>query len=330
MGRSFLASILALGTACGSAHADRVAVPAEQPMAPVAAPSPYKVEVLGEDGRALPCFERAGRYYMLGAVGQRYTIRVTNPTARRVEAVVSVDGLDVIDGRTADFRSKRGYVVPAYGELRVDGWRTSTTHVAAFRFSSVSNSYAGRKGQDRNVGVVGVAIFEERAQPEIILEQPPPPPPYYRRYDGYDDYDVSAEEGERGGADNAPAKRAPAEPSPSPTTTAPSGGAGAPMPPPHDMRTTTRDEACCDKPRQEHRPGLGTEYGESRWSAVSWTRFERANHLVPTAIAEFRYNDAEGLAALGIRLTPPVSPYEVDTRETANPFPNAAFAQPPR
>src|SRR3970040_215296 len=147
MGRSFLASIVALGTACGSAYADRVAVPPEQPRAPLAMPSPYKVELLGEDGRALPVYQQGGRFYMMGAVGQRYTIRVTNPTARRVEAVVSVDGLDVIDGRIADFRSKRGYVVPAYGELRVDGWRTSTTHVAAFRFSSVSNSYPGRKGQ---------------------------------------------------------------------------------------------------------------------------------------------------------------------------------------
>ncbi len=34
--------------------------------------------------------------------------------------------------------------------------------VAAFRFGSVKNSYAGKKGDDRNVGVIGVAVFEER------------------------------------------------------------------------------------------------------------------------------------------------------------------------
>ena len=37
---------------------------------------------------------------------------ITNPTAHRVEAVVSVDGLDVVDGENGDLR-KRGYVVPA-------------------------------------------------------------------------------------------------------------------------------------------------------------------------------------------------------------------------
>jgi hypothetical protein len=34
--------------------------------------------------------------------------------------------------------------------------------VAAFRFGSVRGSYAARKGNDRNVGVIGVAFFAER------------------------------------------------------------------------------------------------------------------------------------------------------------------------
>jgi hypothetical protein len=257
-----------------------------------------------------------------------------------VEAVLSVDGLDVIDGRTADFRGKRGYVVPAYGELRVDGWRTSTTSVAAFRFSSVSNSYAGRKGEARNVGVIGVAIFEERAQPEIIVEQPPPPPPpYYRNDVDYDGRDYGGADDE--GAPPADKPAAPPTESPpakeAPPPPAPTGGHGggeggrvtrgevapsrAPMP----------DYRCggCNKP-EEKRPGLGTEYGEQRYSAVSWTRFERNNPLVPDATTEFRYNDAEGLAAMGIRCnpTPPVTEDELRLRETANPFPG--FAEPPR
>jgi hypothetical protein len=33
--------------------------------------------------------------------------------------------------------------------------------VAAFRFGSVGGSYAAQKGDDRNVGVIGVAFFEE-------------------------------------------------------------------------------------------------------------------------------------------------------------------------
>jgi hypothetical protein len=68
----------------------------------------------------------------------------------------------VLDGRAANF-AKRGYLVDAGGELEIDGFRQSTDTVAAFRFGSVRNSYAGQKhGDTRNVGVIGVALFHER------------------------------------------------------------------------------------------------------------------------------------------------------------------------
>src|SRR6185295_7375132 len=109
--------------------------------------------------------------------GERYVIRITNPTPRRIEAVISVDGLDVIDGESGDLR-KRGYVVPAYGETRIEGFRTSQADVATFRFSSVSGSYAGQKGKSRNVGVIAVALFEEQPvvqdnEQQIIVGQAP-------------------------------------------------------------------------------------------------------------------------------------------------------------
>lgn len=62
----------------------------------------------------------------------------------RLEVVLSVDGLDVLDGGPASFR-KRGYVVPSHGQISVDGFRQSTDAVAAFRFSSVRESYANQK-----------------------------------------------------------------------------------------------------------------------------------------------------------------------------------------
>jgi hypothetical protein len=77
-----------------------------------------------------------------------------------------VDGLDVMDGRSASF-SKRGYIVHGGDTLSVDGFRTSSDTVAAFRFSRVSRSYAALKhGDTRNVGVIGVAVFTER-EPEV-------------------------------------------------------------------------------------------------------------------------------------------------------------------
>jgi hypothetical protein len=112
-------------------------------------------------GRPLPAFYAGGHTYAIGEAGQRYTIVVSNETGVRVEAVASVDGLDVLDGQSADY-DKRGYLVPAWGSVEIDGFRQSNDHVAAFRFGSVRDSYAARTGTDRNVGIIGVAVFPQR------------------------------------------------------------------------------------------------------------------------------------------------------------------------
>ena len=103
--------------------------------------------------------------YIVGEHGQRYTIEVQNHTGNRVEAVATVDGLDVIDGRSGSF-DKRGYLVLPYATLAIDGFRRSSETVAAFRFGSVAESYADRKGQGRNVGVIGDNEASEPVEPD--------------------------------------------------------------------------------------------------------------------------------------------------------------------
>jgi hypothetical protein len=353
--RRFFAAVL-FSAACSTARADRpIAPPPTQAAAQIAlgiAPTrlraPYDVQIMRGNGETLPTFGLRDRFYVQGNANERYIIRIANPTSRRIEAVVSVDGLDVIDGENGDLR-KRGYVVLAYGETRIEGFRTSQEGVATFRFSSVSGSYAGQKGKPRNVGVIAVALFEEQAPPseqEIVGEAAPPRPlrPQYRR--PYD-YHVAPDDGaaptaNRGSAKagrseatataDAPrdAKRAP-EPAPAvrraPPPPAPTGGNGyAP--------SDADDEGIAPPPgrpapEQRERLGLGTEFGEQRSSAVNYTQFVRAPGR-PIAIAELRYNDTAGLMALGIPVQPLPDPGELSTRETADPFPGDRYAQPPR
>jgi hypothetical protein len=119
------------------------------------------VELRDESGRLLPGLEADGRWFVIGEQGRRYSIVVRNRTGVRIEVLLSVDGLDVIDGRAASFK-KRGYVLRPYEKLEVEGFRRSSAAVAAFRFSSVRDSYANRRhGDTRNVGVIGVAVFHE-------------------------------------------------------------------------------------------------------------------------------------------------------------------------
>jgi hypothetical protein len=106
-------------------------------------------------------FERGGRRYVEGRDGERYTIEIENRGPGRVEVVATVDGLDVLDGERGSF-DKRGYLVDPWSTLRIEGFRRTTTEVAAFRFGSVSDSYAAQKGDDTDVGVIGVAFFGER------------------------------------------------------------------------------------------------------------------------------------------------------------------------
>ena len=121
-----------------------------------------------------------GYSYLLGQRGRPYAIWLANRTDVRLEAVVSVDGRDVISGRRADFREDRGYVLDPGEELRVDGFRRSLDDVAAFEFASPAESYAERMGDGSSVGVIGVAVFEE--------DRPgPPPAPIAGGGDRYDE-----------------------------------------------------------------------------------------------------------------------------------------------
>jgi hypothetical protein len=121
------------------------------------------IGIQDEDGRFLPAAEAFGQHYVVGTEGQRYRIFFRNGNERRVEAVFSVDGLDVIDGKRASLQ-KRGYIVGPHQKLVIEGFRRSMETVAAFRFGPVRESYVNEKyHRTTNVGVIGLAVFEEQS-----------------------------------------------------------------------------------------------------------------------------------------------------------------------
>lgn len=112
-------------------------------------------------GEAYDAVHAGDRTYVVGQQGERYSIVLTNHTSRRYEAVATVDGLDVINGRPGGL-SNRGYLLMPSATLEIDGFRQSDDSVAAFRFAKVKDSYAAQTAGARNVGVIGVAFFAER------------------------------------------------------------------------------------------------------------------------------------------------------------------------
>jgi len=117
-------------------------------------------------GRTLDTWRHQGKLYVAGVPGNRYAVRVINKSGGRLLSVISVDGVNAITGESASL-SQSGYVLSAGQQAEIAGWRKSMDEVAAFYFTSLGDSYAGRTGRPRNVGVIGVAVFREFEPPRL-------------------------------------------------------------------------------------------------------------------------------------------------------------------
>ncbi len=111
----------------------------------------------------LPVYFHAGRFYVAGVPGHRYQLNLRNCSGTDVLGIVSVDGVNAISGRSADWSQDDGYVLGAGSTYALKGWRKSQWQVAGFVFADAGSSYASRTGRPANVGVIGVAVFRSQA-----------------------------------------------------------------------------------------------------------------------------------------------------------------------
>lgn len=145
----------------------------------------YNIDILVND-KPIRKFPHNNRLFVEARDGCEYSIRIKNNTWRRILACCSVDGLNILDGNQAT-ENGPGYVLNGYSSNRYDGYRISDTQVAKFVFGKKGESYAASKedGSEKNVGVIGVRIFEELIKPNpvpYIIEKPIPYPYPYPIY----------------------------------------------------------------------------------------------------------------------------------------------------
>ena len=119
------------------------------------------------EARRLPVYWHGGRAYVAGKPGNEYQVSVRNRAGEDLLAVLSVDGVNAITGQTAD-TAQSGYVLAPGGAVDVQGWRKSLSETAAFYFTSLPDSYAARTGRPDNVGVIGVALFRRKQEPQPL------------------------------------------------------------------------------------------------------------------------------------------------------------------
>ena len=214
--------------------------------------------------RELPVYWHEGRAYVVGRPGNEYQVVVKNRVGEDLLAVVSVDGLNVMNGQPAHPR-QAGYILSPWSRLDVRGWRKSMDEIAAFYFTQLSDSYAGRTGRPDNVGVIGVALFQRK------YVAPPPPPAAAADPSPYRPEPYARREKSEANRDSAGESRAP-KLTQSPAMPAPA----AP---------------------------LGTGHGRREESRVQWQQFERATDAPVETIAIY-YDSYRNLVAQGVLQAP--------------------------
>jgi hypothetical protein len=238
------------------------------------------VEVIDSaTGHVLPIYRHAGHYYVAGEPGHEYGVRVCNREAARILAVASVDGVNVVSGETAS-PGQTGYILDAYEHYDILGWRKSLDRVASFYFTSLPDSYAARTGRAHDVGVIGVAVFNEKVPPPMSLNT-------------FDDR---------------------LEPAPAPPATAAAQPSNAPL----AAEASGSAARASDSVAQKAESRLGTGHGRSVDSNVAEGEFERASTM-PADVVAIYYDSRQNLIAHGI-IPRPSNRYDYQPNPFPNSF----------
>jgi hypothetical protein len=294
----------------------------------------YSVQIYGagvknDDGSAhgpfpLRTFRHQGKTLIIGEKGQEYHIVIRNHGFERIEAVVSVDGIDVLKGKEASV-SSMGYVINGYQELWLSGFRLTDEKVAQFKFGDTASSYAASKGKPRSIGVIGVAIFKEKQVPVTItlprIDTPWCPnrpwpfrdiPLYYGPIPVNNEYTITGPWYYFNTTKGT-------------STTTNSDGEYV-----LSCRTSGTTSNATVNMVSAAPASLGTEFGrpvESRVTEVEFTRDSRK----PVEVFRFYYDTKEAFVAMGIPM-PELTEAETKDRLNVDPFPASPkeYCEPPK
>jgi hypothetical protein len=123
------------------------------------------------DGTVLEPVHNNFKDIIFPRVGDAYSILVRNKSQRKLLAVITVDGLSVMNGVPGDYYSG-GYVLSPQSEANVSGWRIDDDTVARFVFLTKEKSYAELMHKPTNIGVIACAFFEECDTSGVLFSMP--------------------------------------------------------------------------------------------------------------------------------------------------------------
>jgi hypothetical protein len=155
-------------SACAATKPDnRVGIPAV-----FLPPLPVKLQIIGDNSGNLPEFPidydpSHYRAYIQASRNERYQLRVSNNSDKRVGVVLAVDGRNIISGQKSYLQNtERMYILEAHSSADYNGWRTSSNQTNRFYFTEDSNSYAAAWGDTSAMGVIAMAVYAEQLHVE--------------------------------------------------------------------------------------------------------------------------------------------------------------------
>ena len=255
-------------------------------------------------GERLTPWRHEGKLYVAGTPGERYAIELKSRQGERVLTVLSVDGVNVLTGQTAA-TLQSGYVIDGWQSYAINGWRKSMDDVAQFVFTALPDSYAARTGRPGNVGVIGVAVYREKAVPSQPIGLAPQPALPWR-----------GESRTQAGDESAPAPMAKKAESEGSRDRAAAGAVGEQL----AERRADRQESLADAESKAMK--LGTGHGQREHSPTRYTEFARQSDT-PDEIVTIYYDSRANLIARGIIRSPRLA--------EPSPFPGSSgFVPDPR
>ena len=147
------------------------------------------------NGSRCKLYNHRGRTFVEAKEGSEYVVEIKNNSWEKILAVLSVDGLNVIDGLPAESTGS-GYIIDKYCAQKFYGFQYSDEKVATFKFGAfgavkmdpvtgkpeidpdtgkeIPLGYAASKqdGSEKNAGVIGVRIWDEipKPKPPIVYD----------------------------------------------------------------------------------------------------------------------------------------------------------------
>lgn len=121
-------------------------------------------------GKPITEYAHEGNTFVEGRKGSEFEVEFKNKSNKQVLVVPSVDGKSIFNGKPATPDSQ-GYIIRAWGSIRVPGWTLDEQAVAKFTFEDKDNSYSAAVTQEGDAvvsGVVGVMVFAEKEKPKMV------------------------------------------------------------------------------------------------------------------------------------------------------------------